>query len=110
MPKFPVVAIVVASFVSYGCLSSAGSSPSSPEGDAGIADSGPPVQTIDGSVLVDGGGPVASLTTGLGSGIVAHSAHFTLITKTGDEPGGAGLKSSEHFTVVSGAAPAGAGQ
>jgi hypothetical protein len=82
------------------------------------------VQTVDGSVLVDGAaadagidgsvfgdagfdaGSLAAFVTGLGPGVVAHSTHFTVITKTGNEPGGAGVKSSASFKMISGASPA----
>ncbi len=97
--------VVAVPLAALGCLSSAGSSPNAtPGSDAGGLDGGIPVETIDGSVFVDGGIP--ALVTGLGSGQVEHSEHFTLITKTGDLPGGAGVKSSASFHIISGAAPA----
>ena len=114
-----------------GCLSVSNGSPVpigvGTELDAG----GPPSESIDGAVVVDGSTPPIdagvdaddaatvitidagfdagrppTLVTGLGSGVVAHSAHFTLVTKTGSEPGGSGVKRSATFTVISGAAPA----
>jgi hypothetical protein len=101
-----IAALAGAALASAGCLSSTGSSPnSSTTGlDSGSPEAGPPVETVDGSVSVDAA-VTASLTTGLGSGVVAHSAHFTIITKTGQVPG-AGIKSSANFKVISGAAPA----
>ena len=80
----------------------------------------PPPETTDGAVAVDAGpdapAPVVeagvdarapAAFSGLGSGIVAHSAHFTLITKTGNEPGGAGVHGSKSFKVISGIGPSG---
>ena len=68
--------------------------------DAGVdADDAATVITIDAGF--DAGRP-PTLVTGLGSGVVAHSAHFTLVTKTGSEPGGSGVKRSATFTVISG--------
>ena len=81
----------------------------------------PPPSSTDGAVAVDAGpdapppvveaGVDASATkaafSGLGSGIVTHSAHFTLITKTGNEPGGAGVHGSKSFKVISGIGPSG---
>lgn len=90
--------------------------------------SGPPLQSSDAAVPSDdGSAPILSVdaaapdagtdagttpnastfATGLGPAVVAHSAHFTLITKTGGEPGGAGVKSSSSFKIVSGVAAAG---
>jgi hypothetical protein len=108
MLKLAALVVIAASLAGFGCLSSAGSSPITSGDDGGISpDAGPPVQTVDGSVPVDAGGATATtFTTGLGSGVIAHSANFTIITKTGQEPGGAGVKSSTNFTVISGAAPA----
>ncbi len=106
MPKLALLALA-ASLAGVGCLSSSGSAPASTTNlDGGTPEAGPPAQTIDGSVGIDGA-VSASLTTGLGSGVVAHSAHFTLITKTGEVPG-AGPKNSANFKVISGAAPAAA--
>jgi hypothetical protein len=96
--------IVAMPLASLGCLSSQGSSPNAPGIDGG-EDASVPVQTFDGSVNVDAS--VATLTTGLGAGTVTHSQHYTLITKTGNEPGGAGVKSSSSFHLISGAAAAG---
>jgi hypothetical protein len=91
------------SLASLGCLSSSGSNPNDGQTgvDSGVLDAGgPPVQTADGSVLVDAAVP--GFVTGLGSGQVEHSPNFTLITKTGDMPGGAGVKSSASFHLISG--------
>jgi hypothetical protein len=107
MSKLALIAALAASLAGFGCLSSSGTTSNPPPGvDAGIPDAGPPVETVDGSVLFDSGA-FASLTTGLGSGVVAHSTHFTIITKTGEVPG-AGIKSSANFKDISGAAPAAA--
>jgi hypothetical protein len=103
-----------------GCVSGDNAVPNPTPAGPGL-DSGQPPFTTDGSVTVDSGpadagsdtavppvdaGPDAAPRftsfTGVGSGVVAHSQHFTVITKTGDEPGGAGVKSSKSFTVVSG--------
>jgi hypothetical protein len=112
-----------------GCLSASGSNTNPDNNQPGI-DGSLPVLTSDGSVPVDSGGADAaapedagqrdsavpffdasfdaatlkSLVTGLGSSVVSRSQHFSLVTKTGNEPGGAGVKSSAHFTLVSGAA------
>jgi hypothetical protein len=120
--------IIVAALVSVAAVGCIGSSSNGPSGskDAATEDSGLPVFTGDGSVVVpptdgsapvDAGedaapvvgidaGPASSFVSGLGPSMVAHSAHFTLITKTGGEPGGAGVKTSPHFTAISGVAPA----
>ena len=120
-----LVLALAGSGAAMGCLGSSNGG-AGPSGPPVIDGGGPPVQTVDGSVLVDGspsadaGGDsaapgmdggidaasAAAFVTGLGPGVVARSAHFTIITKTGNEPGGAGVKSSPRFTVVSGAAPA----
>jgi hypothetical protein len=112
--------LALASLGAAGCLS-----PSAGGGtgtfDASFGDDGNvtlPVQTEDGAVAVDSAAPndaslgadasaIATFVSGLGSSVVAHSAHFTVVTKTGELPGGAGVKSSAHFTLVSGAAAAG---
>jgi hypothetical protein len=98
----PLTLALAASLASLGCLSSSGSNPNDGQTglDAGVLDSSVPVQTVDGSVLADGAVP--GFVTGLGSGQVEHSPSFTLITKTGDLPGGAGLKSSPSFHLISG--------
>jgi hypothetical protein len=86
-----------------GCLSSSGSNPNDGQNgvDSGPLDaSGPPVLTADGSVFIDGAVP--GFVSGLGSGQVEHSPNFTLITKTGDMPGGAGVKGSPNFHLISG--------
>ncbi len=102
MPLRPLTLALAASAASLGCLSSSGSNPNlGLTVEAGVLDgSGPPVQTADGSVFVDGAVP--GFVTGLGSGQVEHSPNFTLITKTGDLPGGAGVKSSASFHLISG--------
>ncbi len=103
MPLRPLSLALAASVASLGCLSSSGSNPNLglTGVEAGVLDgSGPPVQTADGSVFVDGAVP--GFVTGLGSGQVEHSPSFTLITKTGDMPGGAGVKSSASFHLISG--------
>ena len=127
MPKLASLA-VLASLGVCGCLGPSNNSPSPPPVGSGAIDGATPPITADGSVLVDGAAPgdagadaadaaiavdagldaaaLATFVTGLGSGVVAHSANFTLVTKTGNEPGGAGVKSSPSFRVISGVAPA----
>ena len=104
-----------------GCLGNSNSVP--PPFDASGPDAAivTPPETTDGAVMVDAGtdapaplldaGLDATAPTafsGLGSGIVTHSAHFTLVTKTGNEPGGAGVHGSQNFKVISGVAPSAA--
>jgi hypothetical protein len=105
MPLRPLTLALAASIASLGCLSS-GSTPNGGQTgvDSGVLDGSFPVQTVDGSVFVDGAvhGAVPGFVTGLGSGQVEHSPSFTLITKTGDMPGGAGVKSSASFHLISG--------
>jgi hypothetical protein len=119
-----IIVAALASVAAVGCIGTSSSGPTGSK-DAATEDSGLPVFTGDGSVVVpptdgsapvDAGqdaapvgvdaGPASSFVTGLGPSMVAHSAHFTLITKTGGEPGGAGVKTSAHFTAISGVAPA----
>jgi hypothetical protein len=102
MPLRPLTLALAASLASVGCLSSSGSNPNDGQNgvDSGVLDGSVPVQTADGSVFVDGAVP--GFVTGLGSGQVEHSPNFTLITKTGDMPGGAGVKSSANFHRISG--------
>jgi hypothetical protein len=100
----PRASLLLLTLPLVGCLSSQGSSPGAPGIDAGGEDVFVPV-TVDGSVLVDAS--AVTLTTGLGAGTVSHSQHFTLITKTGNEPGGAGVKGSQSYHLISGAAAAG---
>jgi hypothetical protein len=125
MPKLFAIAIAATSLAFMACISSSGSSPSphdsgpsQPDGsivivgadDAGDATAIVPVDAGDAAPPVPFDGGVDASTffpTGLGSGVVAHSAHFSLITKTGMEPGGAGVHSSTSFKMISGVAPAG---
>jgi hypothetical protein len=108
---FKLVAICAAatSLGAMGCLSSAGS---------GSTDAGSNVGAFDGNFNIEEAGVDAGDATttpvteggvisyaGIGAGIVAHSAHFSLITKTGMEPGGSGVHSSPSFKVISGTAP-----
>jgi hypothetical protein len=108
---FKLVAICAAatSLGAMGCLSSAGS---------GSTDAGPNVGAFDGNFNVEEAGVDAGDATapvfrdagvvsyaGIGAGIFAHSTHFSLITKTGMEPGGSGVHSSPTFKVISGTAP-----
>jgi hypothetical protein len=102
------LALVSSAAIVAGCLSSGTAVPIA--FDPGSFDGAipPPPVTVDGAVYVDGGpedGSKPTAFTGFGSGVVAHSAHFTIVTKTGNEPGGAGVKSSPNFKVVSGIAP-----
>jgi hypothetical protein len=129
MPKLAVLALAIASLGVSGCISNTASAPP-PSKDASVTpdDGSAPIPTDDGGsveaapppvtdagdagdagpLFADGGIEAgAFFAGGLGSGVVAHSAHFTLITKTGTEPGGAGLHSSSSFKLVSGATPPG---
>ena len=133
-PIAAVAASLALSLAGVGKAARNSGSDSNPNGVAPLDAGPPPFQMTDGSVLVDSSAPadsatpddasqpdtgqpimavdagvdaatLQSLVTGLGPGVVAHSAHFTLVTKTGSEPGGAGLKSSANFKLISGAAP-----
>jgi hypothetical protein len=108
MLKLVAICAAAMSLGAMGCLSSAGS---------GSSDAGPNVNAFDGNFNleeagVDAGDAAvfvsdAAVTSyaGIGAGIVAHSTHFSLITKTGMEPGGSGVHSSPSFKVISGTAP-----
>jgi hypothetical protein len=104
-----------------GCLNSSNALPLSFDASGPDASIVTPPESTDGAVGVDAGtdapAPVLdagldatapTAFSGLGSGIVTHSAHFTLITKTGNEPGGAGVHGSQNFKVISGLAPSAA--
>jgi hypothetical protein len=132
MSKLAVLALAIAPLGISGCISNP-AGPTLPGEDAGLPteDGATPIGTTDGAVdsgdgsspsvtdggdagdaspplFVDGGIDAGTyFAGGLGSAIVAHSAHFTLITKTGTGPGGAGLHSSSSFKLVSGATPPG---
>jgi hypothetical protein len=112
---------VVVSAAMLGCVGSSNGAPGGGKTTTPGDDGGQPVFSADGSVIVDGAthgdagedaapgfdaGTPATFVTGLGPSVVSRSAHFTLITKTGDEPGGAGVKSSASFKLISGGAPA----
>jgi hypothetical protein len=123
MLKLVAILAATASLASVGCISSSGSSatakdagPSTQEDAAPFFDSGedagdattiPPGDASPPPVLDGGVDAAAFFSSGLGSGIVAHSTHFTLITKTGTAPGGAGVGSSTSYKLISGATPAG---
>jgi hypothetical protein len=92
----------------YGCLDASPEAPPGPPAFSveGGTDAGSVPPITDGAITADVTQPL--LVTGLGSGAITRSAHFTLVTKTGQEPGGAGVKRSTSFKMVSGTAPAGA--
>jgi hypothetical protein len=109
MSKLVATASAILALACFGCVSQSAGTPISPGEDAGFPDGGvlPTVDaSLDGSIFGEAGDASAFFSTGLGSGVVAHSAHFTLVTKTGTEPGGAGVRSSKSFKMISGVTPA----
>ena len=113
-------AFVACALLAVACVDSNGSEVGGDDGGGLTVDAkGPPINTADGAVdsaapppPVDGSTPrLESFSTGIGAGAtVAHSKSFTLITRTGGTPGGAGVKKSQGFTIVGGVTPAGTGK
>jgi hypothetical protein len=97
-----------------GCLDDSANGQPGGNGIANGDSGGPPGFIPDGSANAEGGVTVDAgiarqgFVPGFGSGgTVTRSAHFTLITRTGGEPGGAGVKQADGKTLVSGTAPTG---
>jgi hypothetical protein len=102
-----LVPILATAFAAAGCLDSGAAQTPQDGGTVSVDGALPPI-SVDGSVPVFGdAGPDAQGVLGLGGGVGAggvltQSEHFRLITKTGGEPGGSGVKSSGAFKMVGG--------